>query len=59
MKLPLVLSACLCATATVVLAEPAFQFSDVSETAGLADFAVNSTGPAFSDFDNEDRKSVV
>jgi hypothetical protein len=53
MKLPLVLSACLCATATVVLAEPAIQFSDVSETAGLADFAVNSTGPAFSDFDND------
>ena len=29
------------------------KFSDVSEAAGIADVAVNSTGPAFGDYDND------
>jgi hypothetical protein len=44
------LSVCFCAAAGH--AAP-LQFSDVAEAAGVADIAVNSTGPTFVDYDND------
>lgn len=40
--------------ATATLAEPSqITFKDMSDAAGVTDMAVNSTGPAFADYDND------
>jgi len=46
-------------TLTLLMAAPAYaaevpiRFQDISDTAGVTDMAVNSTGPAFADYDND------
>lgn len=41
------------ASTPVLAAEAPIRFTDISDQAGITDMAVNSTGPAFADYDND------
>lgn len=53
MKLRYLVGLCTSLTTPALADSAPIRFTDVSESAGLADLAVNSTGPAFSDYDND------